>query len=66
MANKTKAPKKKTFRVTYRMEIYIKADNLKDAQDEFENMDWDKLKAESEFVERVSLDQEDDDDEEVA
>lgn len=48
----------KEFRITYRNEIYIKAEDEKEALEKFQEMDWNKLCIESEFVERVSIDEE--------
>lgn len=44
----------KTFRITYRMEVYVKADSEDEAKTTFQNMDGDKLHRDSEFVEMVS------------
>ena len=44
----------KTYRITYRMEVYVKAENEDDAKTKFQNMAGDKLKRDSEFVEMVS------------
>jgi len=47
----------KTFRITYRMEVYIKAENEDEAKMKFQNMDGDKLHRDSEFVELVSCEE---------
>ena len=47
-----------TFRITYRSEIYIDAEDFKDAKNKFENMDNDVMKQKSDFVEFVSLEDE--------
>ena len=44
----------KEFRITYRMEVYVKADSEEEAQTTFENMDSDTLNRASKFVEMVS------------
>ena len=44
----------KTFRITYRMEVYIKAESEDEAKTKFQNMGGDKLHRDSEFVEMVS------------
>lgn len=44
----------KTYRITYRMEVYVKADSEDEAKTKFQNMDDDKLNRDSEFVEMVS------------
>ena len=44
----------KEFRITYRMEVYVKADSEEEAQTTFENMDSDTLNRDSKFVEMVS------------
>ena len=53
-----KAEPKKTFRVTYRMEVYIKANTEQEAIDTFEAVSLTTLAEESQFVERVSIDEE--------
>lgn len=59
----TKTPKEseggKTFRITYRNEVYVKAESEKDARAAFENMDRSTLDSESEFVEIVSVEPQD-------
>jgi len=50
---------KQMFRITYRSEIYIEADDFQDARSKFQNMDNDEMKQKSEFVEFVSLEDED-------
>jgi hypothetical protein len=47
----------KEFRITYRMEVYIKADSEEEAQTTFENMDSDTLNRDSKFVEMVSCEE---------
>lgn len=44
----------KEFRITYRMEVYVKADSEDEAKAKFENMDDDKLNRDARFVEMVS------------
>lgn len=44
----------KTYRITYRMEVYVKADSEDEAKTKFQNMEGDKLNRDSEFVEMVS------------
>lgn len=44
----------KTYRITYRMEVYVKADSEDEAKTKFQNMNGDKLNRDSEFVEMVS------------
>ena len=48
-----------TFRITYRNEIYIKADNKEEAEKIFRNMSRSELNEGSEFVEIVSNEKED-------
>lgn len=48
----------KEFRITYRNEIYIKANSEEEAIEMFQNMPWDDLQQKAEFVERVSVDEE--------
>ena len=50
----TKPTGSKEFRITYRMEVYVKADSEDDAKAAFEAMDSDKLNEDSKFVELVS------------
>lgn len=47
----------KTFRITYRNEIYIKADSEEDAKTRFQNMPRKTLDKKSEFVELVSCEE---------
>ena len=47
-----------TFRITYRMEIYIEAESEEEAIEEFQNLSNKELEEKSGFVERVSVDQE--------
>ena len=47
----------KEFRITYRMEVYVKADSEEEAQTTFENMDSDTLNRDSKFVEMVSCEE---------
>lgn len=47
----------KTFRITYRKEIYIKADSEAEAQAKFENMDDDEMNSISKFVEMSSCEE---------
>jgi hypothetical protein len=46
----------KTFRVTYRMEVFIQADTEEQAQDIFDNQV--DIFANADFVEQVSIDEE--------
>lgn len=46
----------KTFRVTYRMEVFIQADTEEQAQEIFENQV--DIFANAEYVEQVSIDEE--------
>ena len=48
-----------TFRITYRNEIYIKADNKEEAEKIFRNMSRSELDEGSEFVEIVSNEKDD-------
>ena len=48
-------PLKKIFRITYRMEVFVSADNEEDAKSKFENMDLTEEK--TEFVELVSVEE---------
>jgi len=51
--------KEKVWRITYRMEVYIKgAETEREALDKFENMPRKELDKKSEYVERVSVDEE--------
>lgn len=52
------AKPKKEFRITYRMEVYIKANTEKEAIAKFEEVSMETLIQESQFVERVSVDEE--------
>lgn len=56
MALKSKVQKK--FRITYRMEVYIEANTEDEAIKTFENANLQELADESQFVERVSIDEE--------
>ena len=47
----------KTFRITYRMEVYVKADSADAAKTAFENMDTDDLNRRAQFVEMVSCEE---------
>lgn len=49
---------KQPFRITYRSEIYIDAENFEDAEKCFENMTNEELHDKSEFVEVVSVEDE--------
>ena len=44
----------KEFRITYRMEVYVKADSEDEAKTAFENMADDQLNRDAKFVEMVS------------
>lgn len=44
----------KSFRITYRMEVYVKADSEEEAKTTFENMDSETLNSDAQFVEMVS------------
>ena len=44
----------KEFRITYRMEVYVKADSEDEAKTAFENMDDETLNRDAKFVEMVS------------
>lgn len=56
MSNKKK---EKIWRITYRMEVYIEnAENEKEAIKRFEDMPRDELNKKSEYVERVSVEEE--------
>ncbi len=46
-----------TFRITYRMEIYIDADSFEDAQSVFYNLSAEEM-VDAEFVEQVSIEDE--------
>lgn len=46
----------KTFRITYRMEVFIQADTEEQAQEIFENQV--DIFANAEYVEQVSIDEE--------
>lgn len=48
----------KEFRITYRLEIYIEADSEQEAIEKFQNLPKEELDEKSEFVERVSVDEE--------
>jgi len=48
----------KTFRITYRMEVYIKAETKEEAIADFENMRREQLDETARYVERVSIDEE--------
>jgi hypothetical protein len=48
-----------TFRITYRNEIYIEANSEEEAIDKFQDLSNKELAKNSEFVERVSIDEED-------
>lgn len=48
---------KRPFRITYRMEVYVDAENEAEAKAKFENMDLTEEK--TEFVELVSVEEED-------
>ena len=61
MAKKTKIEKgidRKEFRITYIVEVYLNANDEKEALEEFVNMDWNELIKKSSYVERVSIDEE--------
>ena len=45
----------KVFRITYRNEVYIRAETEDEARQAFENMDTDELNYKSKFVEMSSL-----------
>lgn len=47
----------KTFRITYRREIYIKADSKEEALSKFEEMDDDDMNSSSRFVEMSSCEE---------
>ena len=47
----------KTFRITYRKEIYIKADSEEEAKAKFEGMDDDEMNRTSRFVEMSSCEE---------
>lgn len=47
----------KTFRITYRNEVYIKADSEEEARSKFEALDADDLNKRSKFVELVSCEE---------
>ena len=47
----------KTFRITYRNEVYIKADSEEEARSKFEALDTDDLNQRSKFVELVSCEE---------
>lgn len=47
----------KTFRITFRKEIYIKADSEEEARAKFEGMDDDEMNGESRFVEMSSCEE---------
>jgi hypothetical protein len=49
-----------TFRITYRNEIYIEADSEEEAIGKFQNLSNEELAKNSEFVEQVSIDEEED------
>lgn len=49
---------KQTFRITYRSEIEIEADDFQDAKNQFENMDEEEYKEKSEYIEIVSIEDE--------
>jgi hypothetical protein len=49
-----------TFRITYRNEIYIEAEMEEEAIASFENLPQKELDKNSGFVERVSIDKEED------
>jgi len=46
------------FRITYRLEKYINAEDETEALEKFEEMDYNELLLSSEYVERVSIDEE--------
>lgn len=48
---------KRPFRITYRMEVYVDAENEEDAKSKFEDLDLTEEK--TEFVELVSVEEED-------
>jgi hypothetical protein len=54
----TTVPRVKEFRITYRMEFYVKADTEKEALAEFENIPMLEMVSKSAYVERVSIDEE--------
>ena len=47
----------RTFRITYRREVYIEAENEEEAQNIYDNMDEHTLHKQSEYVEQVSIDE---------
>ncbi len=47
----------KTFRITYRMEVYVKADSEEQAKERFEGMDDGELAYKSRFVELSSCEE---------
>jgi hypothetical protein len=47
-----------TFRITYRNEIYIEATSEEEAIEKFQDLSNKELAKNSEFVERVSIDEE--------
>ena len=49
---------KPRFRITYRMETYVSADNEDEAKSLFENLTNEELSTTSGFVEVVSVDEE--------
>ena len=49
-------PLKKIFRITYRMEVFVSADNEEDAKSKFEDLDL--TEQNTEFVEVVSVEEE--------
>jgi len=48
---------KRKFRVTYRMEVFVDADDEEDAKSKFENLDL--TEQNTDFVEVVSIEEED-------
>jgi hypothetical protein len=47
----------KSFRITYRREVIIKADNEKQAQEKFDSVDEQTLHDESSYIEQVSIEE---------
>jgi hypothetical protein len=48
----------KEFRITYRNEIYIKAETEEEARLNFQNLNWEDTMVASEFVEVVTVEEE--------
>ena len=49
----------KTYRITYRQEIHIKAKTEEEAKEQFEGLNSEEILSKSEFIEIVSLEVED-------